>query len=471
MKKSVSLAITLALALSMSACGGNSGGSAEADVSATTSKIETVKDETTKAETTAPEETTSEETTTTESAVQASPAENFDFEENDGEITITKYKEEDVIIPAEINGKPVTVIGIDPENNKGAFQGSSIKSVVIPEGVTSMHSSAFEGCWQLTDISIPESLTEIITDTNRGRRSDDCICLAYIPFDDTPWLEAKKEENPLVIVNNMLIDGRGCSRSVEIPEGVTQICANVFYGCTTITNVSIPNGVKKIGEQAFYGCERLTEIVLPDSVNCIESGAFSKCTALENVTFPKNTVEMGDRVFGGFRVDIYEETAIPWLNNKIAENPLVIVNGNLINGYNCTEVIVIPDSVKSIAAGAFEYSQITSVTLPNGITKISDNLFSVCQNLTDVNIPDGVTKIGSYAFNFTAITSINIPDSVTEIDEGAFRGTTKLTNINIPDGVTEIKYATFYDCISLKSMALPKNLKKIGDEAFCGCTL
>lgn len=57
---------------------------------------------------------------------------------------------------------------------------------------------------------------------------------------------------------------------------------------------------------------------------------------------------MGDRVFGGFRVDIYEETAIPWLNNKIAENPLVIVNGNLINDYNCTEVIVIPDSVKSI---------------------------------------------------------------------------------------------------------------------------
>lgn len=484
MKKTTALSIALALALSLSACGGNGGGSGETEVTAAAS-TETVKDETT-----APHETTAEETTTTEPAVKENSADDFEFEENDGEITITKFKGsgDEVIIPAEINGKPVTVISYD------AFKGSEIKSVVIPEGVKTIYSSTFDNCQNLSNIEFPESLAEFKYQTTNDTFFD--LSNTSAPFENTPWINAKRAENPIVVVNNLLIDGRTCSRDVEIPEGVTVICDGTFCGCTTVTSVTIPESVEKIGALAFYSCERLAEIVLPDKVNYIGSYAFDRCFALENVTFPNNTVEVGAYIFGSCRgvcfsvafggnyVDFLDDmsTFCPWLKNKIRENPLVIVNGNLINGHYCSGDVAIPDSVKSIAEDAFGASffnsmdcygngTMTSVTLPNNITKIPNNLFSGCYALTNVTIPDSVTEIGYSAFNATGISSITIPESVKSIGYYAFSGCQKLQSITIPKGVTEIGDYCFSWCQGVKNVTLPEGLKKIGSHAFEGSGL
>lgn len=477
MKKLTSLAIALTMLLSLAACNSDSG-AADADVT-TAAEIEAVKDETT-----APAETT-EETTTTEPVPETSPAEDFVTEENDSGLTITNYKGKDteVIIPAEIGGKPVTVIGYN--SDRGAFENNgNITKVVIPEGVIEIDATSFLNCKSLADIEFPESLAEITMAWHSWVSGE-----AEIPFDGTPWLEAKRAENPLVIVNNILIDGRTCSRSVEIPDGVTKICGGVFSGCTTITDVTIPNGVEKIDAAAFFGCERLTEIVLPDSVSYIGDFAFNNCIALENVTFPNNTVEMGQDIFGGvgnaventyFYPDVnkissyVEHTGFcPWLKNKVSENSIVVVNGNLINCSLCWGDVVIPDSVKSIAAGAFtgrnsSYgSAVESVKLPDGITKIPDNLFNQCLNLKSVTIPDSVTEIGTSAFvNCRNLTSITIPNNVTKIGEWAF-SSSSIESITIPDSVTEIGSGAFAYC-SINNITLSKNLKKIGSQAFCG---
>ena len=465
MKKLISTAIALAMLLSLAACGSDEGGStAEADV-ATTAATEAVKDETT-----APPETTTttttEETTTTEPVPEASPAEDFETEENDVGVTITKYKgnDDNVIIPAEINDKPVTEIA--EQYNVGAFSGKSIKSVVIPEGVTTINSNAFNSCKNLTDIEFPESLAEI-TMVWRSWSSGE----AEIPFDGTPWLEAKRAENPLVIVNNMLIDGQTCSRDVEIPDGVTKICGGVFSGCTTVTSVTIPNGVEKIDAAAFYGCERLTEIVLPDSVSFIGDMAFDKCTALENVTFPNNTVEMGTNTFG----NLIDSHPTPWLVKKTAEEPLLIINGNLINGQLCTGDVVIPDSVKSIANYAFSYyigEGISSVKLPEGITKIPNGLFCNCTSLKSINIPESVTEIGDCAFQCTTLNNVIIPNGVTRIGKYAFSVlmgydgfSCKFENLTIPSSVTEIDDYAFNGA-TIKSVTLSEGLKKLGSNAF-----
>lgn len=453
MKKLTSLVIALTMSLSLAACNSDSG-MADADVT-TAAEIEADKDETT-----APAETT-EETTTTEPVPETSPAEDFVTEENDSGLTITNYKGKDteVIIPAEIGGKPVTVIGYN--SDRGAFENNgNITKVVIPEGVIEIDATSFLNCKSLADIEFPESLAEITMAWHSWVSGE-----AEIPFDGTPWLEAKRAENPLVIVNNILIDGRTCSRSVEIPDGVTKICGGVFSGCTTITDVTIPNGVEKIDAAAFFGCERLTEIVLPDSVSYIGARAFENCTALENVTFPNNTVEMGRFIFGGYNGFEF----CPWLKNKISENPLVIVNGNFINGSMCKGDVVIPDSVKSIAAGAFEGCRVESVKLPDGITKIPDSLFGDCNDLKSVTIPDSVTEIGSWTFGGCPLTSITIPNNVTKIGDGAF-GSSIIESITIPDNVTEIGSQTFYYC-GVNTITLSKNLKKIGSQAFYGCNL
>lgn len=456
MKKIAVFAVALTMLLT--ACG-KSEGTPDSGAEVTTRAA----DEAVKDETTAPAEAT-EETTTTEPAPEASPAEDFETEENENGVTIIGYNgnDDNVIIPAEINGKPVTEIA----GQYGAFSGKSIKSVVIPEGVTTISSAAFNNCKNLTDIEFPESLAEI-TMVWRSWSSGE----AEIPFDGTPWLEAKRAENPLVIVNNILIDGQTCSRDVEIPDGVTKICGGVFSGCTTVTSVAIPNSVEKIDAAAFYGCERLTEIVLPDSVSYIGDCAFDKCTALENVTFPNNTVEMGYYIFG----NLVDSHNTPWLVKKTAEEPLLIINGNLINGQLCTGDVVIPDSVKSIADYAFSYyigEGVSSVKLPEGITKIPNGLFCNCTLLKSIDIPESVTEIGDCAFQATTVlSSVTIPNGVTRIGKYAFANLSMylsgLESVTIPGSVTEIDDYAF-DGYAIKSVTLSEGLKKLGSNVFGG---
>lgn len=451
----------VALTMLLTACG-KSEGTPDSGAQVTTE----ASDEAVKDETTAPAETT-EATTTTEPAPETSPAEDFETEENDSGLTITNYKGKDteVIIPAEIGGKPVTVIGYN--SDRGAFANNgNITKVVIPEGVTEINAASFLNCKSLTDIEFPESLAEISVYWNSWSSGD-----TKVPFDGTPWLEAKRAENPLVIVNNILIDGQTCSRDVEIPDGVTKICGGVFSGCTTITGVTIPNGVEKIDGAAFYGCERLTDIVLPDSVSFIGDLAFDKCTALENVTFPNNTVEMGTNIFG----DLIDSQTTPWLVKKTAEEPMLIINGNLINGQLCTGDVVIPDSVKSIAEYAFSYyigEGVSSVKLPEGITKIPNGLFCNCTLLKSIDIPESVTEIGDCAFQATTfLSSVTIPNGVTRIGKYAFANLSMylsgLESVTIPVSVTEIDDYAF-DGYAIKSVTLSEGLKRLGSNVFGG---
>lgn len=77
------------------------------------------------------------------------------------------------------------------------------------------------------------------------------------------------EKNPLVIVNNILVDGTTCEGDVKIPEGVTRIEGYSFHRCDNLTSIEIPNSVTRIGVETFSGCESLTNIEIPDSVTSI----------------------------------------------------------------------------------------------------------------------------------------------------------------------------------------------------------
>lgn len=172
--------------------------------------------------------------------------------------------------------------------------------------------------------------------------------------------------------------------------------------------------------------------------------------------------------------------------------------------------IVIPDTYKgkpvtSIGNYALRYNlvasmfdedsvAITSVTLPNTITKIGDFAFDGNRKLTTIEIQDGVTSIGKAAFlNCASLESITIPEGVTEIKEstfsgcenlksitlpnsvtkieaGAFSGCLELETINLPDGITEIPDKCFQNCSSLKNFTISDKIVSIGEYAFSGCT-
>ena len=98
-------------------------------------------------------------------------------------------------------------------------------------------------------------------------------------------------------------------------------------------------------------------------------------------------------------------------------------------------------------------SGLTSVTIGNGLTHISEGAFSGCSGLTSVTIPESVTSIGSYSFmSCSSLTSVTIPKSVTSISDGAFYGCKVLANVIIPNSVTSISDYAFRDCTGLTSI-------------------
>lgn len=108
---------------------------------------------------------------------------------------------------------------------------------------------------------------------------------------------------------------------------------------------------------------------------------------------------------------------------------------------------------------------LTSVVVPNSVTKIGYGAFNNCAALASITIPDSVTTIDVAAFVGCAFESITIPDSVTKIGEGAFAECRSLKSITLPDSVTSLAAYTFNDCSALASATLSKSLASIGRAA------
>jgi len=293
-------------------------------------------------------------------------------EDDDGnydyvEITNCDKLYTDVVIPGAIDGLAVTSIGA-----QAFYNHTNLMYVEIPDSVTAIETHAFFGCERLASIVIPDSVTSIgdlvfynCTNLEDVTISKKLTSIGRMVFGGTPWLENKRAENPFVVVNDILIDGTTCSGDIVIPDNVKTIATRAFEGCSDITGVKIPEGVVSIEDKAFYNCLNLTEIEIPDSITNVGGWAFCET---------------------------------PWLENKRAENPLVIDGDILISGFTLEGDVVIPSGVKIIAGTAFSYSALESVKIPDTVSVIGDHAFYWCENLSDVTIPESVKCIRFAAF-------------------------------------------------------------------------
>lgn len=137
------------------------------------------------------------------------------------------------------------------------------------------------------------------------------------------------------------------------------------------------------------------------------------------------------------------------------------------------ENVVIPEKIDGkrvtvIGRNSFQFSNIISLTLPNGVTKIECCAFASCDSLKSINLPDSVTEIGEMAFmGCSSLISLNLPESITVISGCMFAGCTSLSAINIPESVSKIGDSAFINCSSLTSVKIHGRLR-IEERAFDG---
>ena len=153
-------------------------------------------------------------------------------------------------------------------------------------------------------------------------------------------------------------------------------------------------------------------------------------------------------------------------------NTVTRIGDYAFNGcYELTGELVIPNSVTTIGEGTFECCKgLTSVEIGNSVTTIGESAFKYCYGLRSVEIGNSVTTIGLCAFDGCyGLTSVVIPNSVTTIGDCAFDGCYGLISLTIGNGVTTIGYRVFARCSELTSVVIPNSMTTIRESAFEGC--
>lgn len=212
------------------------------------------------------------------------------------------------------------------------------------------------------------------------------------------------------------------SGDVVIPESVTYngrtyrvttIDSYAFCNCSGMTSIAIPATLKMVGANAFSGCISLTKVIVKD------------IAAWCGIIYDGGSAFSNENIPLFYAHHLYSDA-----NTEITE-------------------VTIPEGVTRIEARAFRDAKfITSVTIPNSVTYIGREAFRGMHRLTSINIPQSITTIEPYTFqDCRAMSNISIPYGVTSIGFHAFRECLALTSITIPESISTIDYCAFYGCI------------------------
>ncbi len=397
-----------------------------------------------------------------------------------GGLLYSKDERKIIAAPAGITGtlyvpKSTEVIGF------GAFENSLADSIVFDSAsnILSFGYRAFYGAKNLREVTVPATV----------------VAIDYYAFAQCSNLETVKFEEG--------------SRLAGIYEGA-------FFGCGKLKNIILADNIVEISDYAFYGCTSLTEIPVSDTsmIKGIYSYAFAYSGICGDFTTPKTLIDIGDYAFRGTKItsafipddnkldliigigvfeecEVMEKIDVPFLGASYGDEDIYWIGYVFGAGAPSANATYIPQSLRTYIAheggnektcrahGSGGYAKVAetkieNITLPNGITKLPEHMFSNCHNLKSITIPDSITSIEEWAISHCGeLTSITFGDNsnLTSIGFAAFYLCTNLKSITVPYGVTTISTHAFYQCNNLTSITIPASVTSIGESAFDGCKL
>ena len=374
-----------------------------------------------------------------------------------------------------------------------------LTSVTIPESVTSIGKEAFKNCTELTSV------------VWKARKCANFSNSAYSPqFNTCPNITSFTFGENVEKIPAYLCSGITQISEISIPESVTYMGRAAFKECPGITSVrwntrtctdftsaensagfnTCPNitafafgeNVEKIPAYLCFGMERLTEIILPQKTTTLGNGVFKNCIGLQSISIPLSTTTIGADAFN----DCMALTSVIWNARWCSD-----FTSSPFNASPNIASFTFGEGVERIPAFLCRgLEAIDEITLPEGATYIGAEAFSGCSGVTVVNLGNSLTNIGSKAFYGCGLSTVSIPMSLTSIGAEAFGDCVRLKSViwdarncsdfatSFPETVTAFTFGKnvrlipsgiCQDMALIDSISIPSTVTHIGDFAFYGC--
>ena len=414
--------------------------------------------------------------------------------------------------------KLATLQPSETEAYKGVI---NIPEQITHEGTTydvaTIASETFKNCKDLTEITIPRTITKIGGHAFKGcdnlrtvnYNANNCVSAATIAgksissaFEDCKSITTVNFGGDVVNIPEYLFWGCTGLTEITIPENVQQIGGAAFIDCNAISKITI-NAIKcikmcsdnnrpafvgapittvefgplatTIPDYAFYGCKTLTTITIPENITAIGGGAFQNCPNLTTVIFNAKNCSVAHTILGDNVTPAFNNNAI----TRVEFGPRVNAIPNYIF-WGCKGItdIVFGENIETIGQSAFYgCSALNNITIPESVTSIGGHAFANCTSLNTitfnavncVNLVTMENNVPMPAFENKSLSAINFGNNVEIIPDYAFANCPNLKTLTIPNSVKHIGYKAFYGCKSIQTITIPENVTSIGGLAFAEC--
>lgn len=353
----------------------------------------------------------------------------------------------DIIIPALHRGKPVVGIA------DNAFSGAKhLTSVTIPDSITYIGEYAFYNCTDIKSVTIGKGVK------SSGKFAfGKCPSLESVYISDVAgWCGIQFENapaTPLYFAHKLYVNNE-LATNIEIPDSATQVGDFAFYEVDNIQSVNIGNGAKRIGESAFLGCLNLKSVTVGNGVTQIADSAFACCEKLENAAFGGSVQNIANHAF--YQCYQLKEIELPVKTKTIGESAFA----------ECSSLksATLNEGLESIGDNAFSLcSSLKSLKIPSSVTQLGFGVLmfgggggfeglNADNSIEEIVLSENLTQIPEFAFSGCNISTVEIPDKVTKINYSSFYGCSALKSIVIPTSVKSIVSYAFYNCNSIKSV-------------------